>query len=87
MVTELYMVEKWERVTIRELPSVSLADLFWVLKTSLFAFPDVIFLVIFLLFWYFNYSVLLSFTGRILGITPISSVLHAATTSKFSAAA
>ncbi|CAD7082258.1 unnamed protein product [Hermetia illucens] len=64
MVTELYMVEKWERVTIH-----------------------VIFLVIFLLFWYFNYSVLLSFTGRILGITPISSVLHAATTSKFSAAA
>ncbi|XP_011207457.1 PREDICTED: uncharacterized protein LOC108978669 [Bactrocera latifrons] len=52
MVTELYMVEKWERVTIH-----------------------VIFAVLFCLFWYFNYSVLLSFTGNILGITPISTII------------
>ncbi|XP_011195856.1 uncharacterized protein LOC105220959 [Zeugodacus cucurbitae] len=52
MVTELYMVEKWERVTIH-----------------------VIFAVLFCLFWYFNYSVLLSFTGNIFGVTPISSII------------
>ncbi|XP_068143031.1 uncharacterized protein ghi [Drosophila tropicalis] len=40
MVTELYMVEKWERVTIH-----------------------VIFMVLFCVFGYFNYSVLLSFAG------------------------
>ncbi|XP_017028289.1 uncharacterized protein ghi [Drosophila kikkawai] len=42
MVTELYMVEKWERVTIH-----------------------VIFMVLFCVFWYFNYSVLLSLAGLI----------------------
>uniref|UniRef100_A0A0K8TND3 Putative conserved protein with signal anchor n=1 Tax=Tabanus bromius TaxID=304241 RepID=A0A0K8TND3_TABBR len=53
MVTELYMVEKWERVTIH-----------------------VVFLVLFVLFWFFNYTVLLSITGNLLGISPISSVLQ-----------
>ncbi|XP_030375526.1 uncharacterized protein LOC115624818 [Scaptodrosophila lebanonensis] len=47
MVTELYMVEKWERVTIH-----------------------VIFLTLFCIFWYFNYSVLLSFTGNLFGFVP-----------------
>ncbi|EDW93018.1 uncharacterized protein LOC6532561 [Drosophila yakuba] len=42
MVTELYMVEKWERITIH-----------------------VIFMVLFCVFWYFNYSVLLSLAGLI----------------------
>ncbi|XP_017133797.1 uncharacterized protein LOC108150246 [Drosophila elegans] len=42
MVTELYMVEKWERITIH-----------------------VIFMVLFCVFWYFNYSILLSLTGLI----------------------
>ncbi|XP_037821976.1 uncharacterized protein LOC119610715 [Lucilia sericata] len=53
MVTELYMVEKWERITIH-----------------------VIFAVLFILFWYFNYSVLLSFTGSLFGITPISTIME-----------
>ncbi|EDV39101.1 uncharacterized protein Dana_GF25135 [Drosophila ananassae] len=48
MVTELYMCEKWERVTIH-----------------------VIFMVLFCVFWYFNYSVLLSLTGL---ITPSASI-------------
>lgn len=52
MVTELYVVEKWERVTIH-----------------------VIFMVLFCVFWYFNYSVLLSVTGNIFGYTPISDIL------------
>ncbi|XP_034481193.1 uncharacterized protein LOC117786883 [Drosophila innubila] len=56
MVTELYVVEKWERVTIH-----------------------VIFMVLFCVFWYFNYSVLLSVTGNIFGFgyTPIADILPA----------
>ncbi|XP_061390668.1 uncharacterized protein LOC133326006 [Musca vetustissima] len=59
MVTELYMVEKWERVTIH-----------------------VIFAILFILFWYFNYSVLLSVTGSLFGMTPISSLMDAQSSSK-----
>ncbi|XP_055376817.1 uncharacterized protein LOC129609010 [Condylostylus longicornis] len=44
LVTELYMVEKWERITIH-----------------------VIFFAIFLLFWIFNYTLLLPLTERIFG--------------------
>ncbi|XP_063698877.1 uncharacterized protein LOC134829627 [Culicoides brevitarsis] len=42
MVTELYIVERWERVVIH-----------------------VFFLVVFLLQWYFNQTVLLRFTGAL----------------------
>ncbi|XP_005188773.1 uncharacterized protein LOC101892694 [Musca domestica] len=59
MVTELYMVEKWERVTIH-----------------------IIFAILFILFWYFNYSVLLSVTGSLFGLTPISSLMDAQSSSK-----
>ncbi|ALC43415.1 CG32038 [Drosophila busckii] len=48
MVTELYVVEKWERVTIH-----------------------VIFMLLFCVFWYFNYSIMLSMTSNLLGYTPL----------------
>ncbi|XP_001352610.2 uncharacterized protein LOC108151243 [Drosophila miranda] len=55
MVTELYMVEKWERVTIH-----------------------VLFMVLFCVFWYFNYSVLLSLAGLISPNTLIADILPGA---------
>lgn len=43
---------------------------------------DVIFAILFILFWYFNYSVLLSLTGSLFGITPISPLMEAQSSSK-----
>ncbi|XP_059216932.1 uncharacterized protein LOC131994270 [Stomoxys calcitrans] len=59
MVTELYMVEKWERVTIH-----------------------IIFAILFILFWYFNYSILLSLTGSLFGVTPMSTLMEAQSSTK-----
>uniref|UniRef100_T1GPI4 Uncharacterized protein n=1 Tax=Megaselia scalaris TaxID=36166 RepID=T1GPI4_MEGSC len=55
LTTELYMVEKWERVTIH-----------------------VIFFILFMLIWYFNYSIVLSLTSNLL-VTPVRYLLSSDT--------
>lgn len=74
MILELAIVEKWEIVTIRKFYQKK--AIFFKLINNLIS--DVVFLVVFLLFWYFNYSVVLSITGNLTAgfKMPISEVLH-----------
>ena len=66
MMTELYIVEKWERVTIsilfKTLPVFLNVLLIISYQNNFLTHSnlDIIFAILFILFWYFNYSMVYS---------------------------
>lgn len=73
LVTELYIVQKWERVTFRK----NFYNLKINLKNnSINLIIDIMAVILFLLFAYFNYAVVLKVTGQLFyNRLPLSSVI------------
>lgn len=75
MITEMYMVEKWEVVAIRKKIFVTKNELnLSSIKTVIcyaHNITDVIFTIVFSVFWYINYSVVLGLISNVVDKQPV----------------